>query len=326
MDKLLLKGKVFESYEYALEKDFEEEIVKHSKVIFGENSIYIDVKKKISNENIVTIPDGYLIDFSFESDPQLYIIENELVKHDPYKHIGQQLLKFAISYKESGRKIKQFLLDHILKSEDKKEFVSASLKKAGYRNIDAFFEEIIFDKPVSAIVVIDEITSDLENVISQLSMRTDILEFQTYTDGKEQIHKFTPFQQDIISTTERKDSKIKIEDLDTIVVSARESGFKDTFLGENCWGTIRISSSMIDRIKYIAGYQTNPISAITHYAAVSRIEKNKDTNKYIIYFSGEAKKIDAIKLPVGSKGLAPQAPRYTTLEKLLKAKTMEDVF
>ena len=28
----------------------------------------------------------------------------------------------------------------------------------------------------------------------------------------------------------------------------------------------------VDKIKYIAAYQTNPVSAITHYAPVSQIE------------------------------------------------------
>ena len=87
------------------ESDFELDIIKHAKEIFGPKSFYIDIKKKIKKDNIVTIPDGYLLDFSIEMDPRLYIIENELVTHDPYKHIGQQLLKFAISYKASGLKL-----------------------------------------------------------------------------------------------------------------------------------------------------------------------------------------------------------------------------
>ena len=33
-----------------------------------------------------------------------------------------------------------------------------------------------------------------------------------------------------------------------------------------------------------------------------------------------------IKLSVKRKGIAPQAPRYTTFKKLKKAKTLKDVF
>ena len=326
MDRLSYKGKVFTYYEYSKESDFERDVIEHSKEIFGPKSVYIDIKKKIENGNILTIPDGYLLDFSFEDDPRLYIIENELVIHDPYKHIGQQLLKFSISYKASGRRIKDFLLKKIYENNLTKKFIEKGVVKAGYRNIDAFLEDIIFEKEVRAIIVIDKITSDLENVVNQLTMKIDILEFQTFISGNEIINKFTPFQEEIRDLTSGKDKEKEVQELNTIVVPANEEGFKEVFLGKNQWYEIRISSSMIDRIKYIAGYQTAPISAITYYAEVSKIEKYKDTGKYIVYFKDPAKNIGPIKLTTGKKGKAPQAPRYTTYEKLIKAKKLEDIF
>lgn len=132
MDRIIFQDKIYTFYEYSKEEDFETNVVKHSQDIFGPKSIYLDVKKRIGEDNILTIPDGYLIDFSFETDPRLYIIENELVIHDPYKHIGQQLLKFAISYKASGRQIKSFLLANIMKDRKKKSFVEQSLGKVGF--------------------------------------------------------------------------------------------------------------------------------------------------------------------------------------------------
>lgn len=83
--------------------------------------------------------------------------------------------------------------------------------------------------------------------------------------------------------------------MDTTVVPAKEEGFNKVFLGENCWYAIRMSSSMLDRIKYIAAYQTAPISAITHYAEVSKIERYENTNKYIVYFKEAAKEMEHIK-------------------------------
>lgn len=319
MNRLSYKGKIFKLYEYSQESDFEKDIIKHAKEIFGSKSFYIDIKKKIKNDNIVTIPDGYLIDFSFKKDPRLYIIENELVTHDPYKHIGQQLLKFAISYKASGLRIKKFLINKIYEDSGMKKEIVINFNKAGYENIDAFIEALIFEKEVRAIIVIDEITSDLENVVNQLTMKIDLLEFQTFILGDEKIRKFSPFQEEIRDITE-------VQELDTIIVPANEEGFNEVFLDKNQWYAIRISSSMIDRIKYIAGYQTAPISAITYYAEVAKIEKYKDTGKYIVYFKAPAKRIGPIKLTKGNKGIAPQAPRYSTYEKLIKAKTLEDVF
>jgi len=79
-------------------------------------------------------------------------------------------------------------------------------------------------------------------------------------------------------------------------------------------------------IKYIAGYQTAPISAITYFAEVARIEKYKNTGKYIVYFKNRASKLGPVKLSGKDKGLAPQAPRYTTFRRLKSAKTIGDVF
>jgi hypothetical protein len=64
MEKLLLNNKIYSYYEYPLEKEFEQIIIEKSAQIFGENSIFIDIKKRIG-DSILTIPDGYLIDFSF---------------------------------------------------------------------------------------------------------------------------------------------------------------------------------------------------------------------------------------------------------------------
>jgi len=326
MDKVSFIGKIFTYFEYAKECDFEKDVIEHANEIFGPKSIYIDIKKRIQNDNIITIPDGYLIDFSFENDPRLYIIENELVIHDPYRHIGQQLLKFAISYRASGRRIKKFLIEKINEDCQTLDMVEQGMKKASYRNIDAFFEDIIFEKELRAIIVIDKITSDLENVINQLTMKIDILEFQCFMSGEEKIYKFTPFLEEIRDMTDDKTKEKDLQALDTIVVPANEEGFNETFLGEDCWYAIRISSSMIDRIRYIAGYQTSPISAITHYAEVSKIEKYKDTGKYIVDFKEPAKKIGPIKLFSGKSGKAPQSPRYTTFKKLINAKKLEDLF
>ncbi|WP_069130092.1 hypothetical protein [Rhodohalobacter halophilus] len=91
---------------------------------------------------------------------------------------------------------------------------------------------------------------------------------------------FEPFLNEVSEDIE----KVDISEIDTIVVPARKDGFEETFIGENCWHHIRLNSSMIPKIKYVAAYQTAPISAITHMAEVKSIEQWQDTNKYILYF------------------------------------------
>ena len=90
---------------------------------------------------------------------------------------------------------------------------------------------------------------------------------------------------------------------DTVIVPAQLEGFQKVFLGENAWRAIRMSGGMTQKIKYIAAYQTDPISAITHVAPVAHIEPYGDTGKYQLLFSEPAKPIGPIPLgdaPPGS--------------------------
>lgn len=114
-----MKDDIFRQKEYHNEKDFEQAVIHNYKYIFGTDTVYIDIKKRIGDRER-SIPDGYLLDFSFPTDPRLYIIENELSVHDTYKHISSQLLRFADSYRTGGRDIKNIFciiwLNHQIRS------------------------------------------------------------------------------------------------------------------------------------------------------------------------------------------------------------------
>lgn len=111
---------------------------------------------------------------------------------------------------------------------------------------------------------------------------------------------------------------------DTIIVPAQKKGFERTFLGEDCWHAIRISGGKLDQIKYIAAYQSQPVSAITHYAPVDRIEPYGDAGKYRLIFSEKAQPIGPIPFGDAPSG-AMQGPRYTTFDKLKGAKQLSDL-
>lgn len=115
------------------------------------------------------------------------------------------------------------------------------------------------------------------------------------------------------------------DERDTVVVPAQPEGFRETFLGEHCWYAIRIGGGMLPRIKYVAAYQTAPVSAVTHFAQVARIEPYGDAGKYRLVFTEPAKplasQIPFADAPPGSM----QSPRYTSLAKLQSAKRVADL-
>lgn len=116
-------------------------------------------------------------------------------------------------------------------------------------------------------------------------------------------------------------------DSDTLVVPAREDGFIAEFLGKKRWYAIRINSQNIQKLKYIAAYQVAPVSAVTHIAEIAEIVPYQNSGKYLINFKGAAKKIEsAVTLHEGKKGSQPQAPRYTSREKLLSSKYVHELW
>ena len=111
MYKLITKQGILEPYKYNTENEFEQEIVKNKTAIFGEKSIYFEIKKKIGN----TIPDGYCLDLTFHTEPKLYFIEIEMESHDLYGHIAEQLLKFSMAFDDNKYKLKNILMEEIAK-------------------------------------------------------------------------------------------------------------------------------------------------------------------------------------------------------------------
>jgi hypothetical protein len=114
------------------------------------------------------------------------------------------------------------------------------------------------------------------------------------------------------------------QQLDTVIVPAQKDGFEKVFLGEGSWYAIRISGGMLEKIKYVAAYQTQPVSAITHVAPVERIEPYGDSGKYKLVFSAQAQPIRPIPFADAAPGTM-QSPRYTTYAQLVAAKRLSEL-
>ncbi|OIO31593.1 excinuclease ABC subunit C [Candidatus Nomurabacteria bacterium CG1_02_47_685] len=128
-------------------------------------------------------------------------------------------------------------------------------------------------------------------------------------------------------TVARPETKhVSIDDKDTIIVPAQKDGFDRVFVGQNAWWAIRISGGMLEKIKYIAAYQTAPISAVTHIASVERIEPYGEEGKYKLIFSEPAKELEnPISVADAPRGMM-QSIRYTNHEKFKTAKKVAELF
>jgi regulator of RNase E activity RraB len=333
----MLWGKEIQYHEapFEVESEIEDAIVEVSPVLFGSNRIYLEVKKKIGAKGKTkNIPDGYLIDLASSKDPRLYVVENELAKHDPLKHIAIQILEFSLSFETSPFKVKSIVKGAMVTNNSALSMCQAYATKNGYENIDVLLERMVYGEDrFNAMVIIDELSDELEKtLISRFQFPVEILTIERYKDEKGKfLFKFVPFLSDIAISGEAKNGKpiyspIDPSDIDTIVVPARDEGFEEVFLGENRWWAIRIHSSMLPKIRYIAAYRVAPKSAITHIAPVASIEQWKDTSKYVVNFTQPAEKIGPIELVPKGLAKALQNSRYTSKARIDSAKTLDDAF
>jgi hypothetical protein len=336
MSQLVTPFGTFKLTQYETENEFERAVVSKVSDIFGERRIYLDCKRRIgAKDGKQSVPDAYLIDVSSPRNPQLYVVENEISSHDLFKHIGVQLLQFSVSFAQAGRTIKQILFDEVCSEPSAKARCEKYAHEGGFRNLDHFLESVVLDKEFRALVIIDEETDDLHAVTKNLGFPVEIIEFSTYVNERgERIHRFEPFLADVDAIDIETIDSLPIQDqrprdpsgLDTIVVPAREGGFKEVFLGENRWWQVRIHPSMISQLKYVAVYRTAPISAITHYAPIRSIEPWKNTGKMVINFTEPARELGPLKLTKNGRVSHLQGLRYTNFEKLRTANSLDEAF
>jgi len=164
-----LNGEIFEQVFYSREEDFEQLVAKNAVTIFGNQSIYINAKRKITTSTLGgTIPDGFLIDLSDPEDPQFYLVEIELQSHDFFKHIFPQITKFFAFYMTSEQRHKlietifAFLKDNFGKDMDLAAKMVHIIKS---NEVYKFLKDTI-DSSQNILIIIDGPKPEFEEIIN----------------------------------------------------------------------------------------------------------------------------------------------------------------
>ena len=322
----------YEDEPFESETDLEEAILEVANPLFGVDRIYLDVKKLIGvKSGTKNIPDGYLLDLASKTEPRLFVIENELASHEPIRHVAVQILEFSLSFSSSPLKVKTIIKDAISARIEIRQFCADYAKNNGFENLDVLLEKLVnAEDGFRPLVIIDDLEEELEKVLfNSFRFPVETLTLKRFRSEKgERAYQFEPFLSELTGITDTglaKPKQIDLSEVDTIVVPAQDEGFEETFLKESCWHHIRIDASMIPKIKYLAIYRVDPISAVTHLAKVDDIKLWKDTSKYILQLS-DIKAIGPLKLVPKSEVRALQSPRYTSLQKLTNARNLDEAF
>ncbi len=324
-----MNGDEYVEYGFENESEFEKSVIENCKFLFGPNSIYIDIKRRIGNSKSYNkgIPDGYVIDFSNNSSPQLYFVENELSSHDIYSHISEQIARFNTMIVTSKRDIRDILLHEVKRDSSLNQALLEKIRGSRFENLDQLMIELTERTNIKILVVIDEIEDDLRQTLSSFKNQPDVILLQRFIKNGKIAYCFEPLTQvipqQILLKNSVKSEKPLGEDFDTIVCPAYEEGFQRAYIGQSAWWAVRISAVAREKLKYLAIYQKAPISAVQNVAEIVRIEPFEDSGKYKVYLKNK-KTIQPIKMD--KPGAAPQGPRFTTFQRLLTSKKLSDLW
>jgi hypothetical protein len=309
-----------------------------SATMFGPRRIYLNARKLIGeNGKTNDIPDGYLLDLSSKREPRMFVVENEVASHATLDLVAVRILELSLSFETSPFKLKAILKEALKADNAGLQLCETYAAANGFENLDYLLEGLFLKADAfNALVIIDDSEAELDTFLRRrFAFPVEILtllRFKTL-DGQA-AYQFDPFQADFAGQSNETDTRaiggtdeVGPSELDTVVVPAWEEGFQQTFMGENRWGEILVHSSMRPRIKYIAAYRAAPVSAITHVAAVSNIAIRGEGPKCALSFLAPME-IGPVKLVPKPNGTikAPQAPRYTSHARLIKAANLDEAF
>jgi len=327
MPKVLSGSRLYKLATFRNEDELERVVVEFSDAIFGEKTVYFDVKRKVRAKKggLGSIPDGYLISL-IGGSPKLFVVENEISEHDELE-IGQQLMKYQATFREGQYKTKTILQQEIKSNELVGNALEGLLKETSYPNVSELLDEAIFRKQPGYVVVIDEASERLREVLKVLESPPEVIEIKKYIYENQVMYHFSDFE--FAQAKESTSKKVRtLAEVDTIVCPARSEGFKEVFLAQNRWYAIRMSAAMIPQIKYIAMYETKPYSGIRWIGYVQDIKPFKDSDKFEVILSEREKLDNPLRLTPEErkKRVAPQGPRYTKMKLIKKAKKLSDIF
>ncbi len=199
METVIYKNGIrYSEKKYNLETEFEKLVVENSKIFFGENTIFVDAKKKIDNNSFGgVIPDGFLFDFSDKKNPEFYLVEVELVKHNFFGHIFPQITKFFAFFKNPSSQGK--LIEKLYSIFENDEELQQELKnKIGKKEIFKFFKDII-ENSQNILLIIDgekkelpEITKTYTDTWGKIVKLAILKEYIANGNNKNSIYSLSP--------------------------------------------------------------------------------------------------------------------------------------
>ncbi len=166
---IYLDGRKFIETKFKTEEEFNRIIRDNSRILFGEKAIFSDLKNKIDSRALgSSIPDGFLFDFNDEKNPEFYLVEVELEKHDFFRHIFPQITRFFAFFRNTVSR--NNLIDKLFQLVKSNPSLEAEFRKhLGRRELYKAIKDII-ENSQNILLIIDDNKPELQDIL------------ETYTD------------------------------------------------------------------------------------------------------------------------------------------------
>ena len=226
-------GKKYVEIDFKTEEELDRLTRENFKTLFGAETIYFDFRSKIDSKTLGSaIPDGFLFDFKDKENPEFYLVEVELEKHDFYKHIFPQITKFFAFFKNSTSRNK--LIDSLFSLVKSNPKLEQKFKEfLGRKEIYKALKDTI-ENSQNILLILDEDKPEIQEVSNTYTdtwdkiVKVEIL--KQYKANGETIFAMNPDFEDIGFTEppvqeaeERYTEAFHLEDVEKGIVSVYES-------------------------------------------------------------------------------------------------------
>ena len=190
-DSILLGNKLYRQKDFDNEKELSDTVYSISDFVYGKDSIYFHWEKRVRpSSRKYNVTDGLLLDLTAEPYG-FWIVEYELASHSISSHVQPQIINFmrALRNPQTLRDVQLDLYNEIRANPEKRKRLE---EKVGGEDLFFLLDQLLHRQP-GVLVVIDELTAELEDVLEYLSLRAEevrVLEFKRYVHDDEEVYRF----------------------------------------------------------------------------------------------------------------------------------------
>ncbi len=190
--RILTGPEIYGEREFKNEQELERLVVAHEKEVFGEDTVYFDIKHKVSSKLRSRIPDGLLLDLRDRSEPKFWVIEYELISHNLERDVLPQLRGIAKGFEneESLASVRDIVYKEIKSHPN----ILKRFRELAGADTEVYFKvnEALHEEP-RFLLIFDRITDQLADTLDEdLEYDYLVIEFRIFEGKRDSIYLVNP--------------------------------------------------------------------------------------------------------------------------------------